>query len=139
MTIAAADQGTGATIAFTTSSFAANITKIGGFEQTRESLEVTQLTSTTSRKFQPADLIDPGEFEVEFYYDPDDQPPISGAVETTTITMPKPSGYTNAATIAGTAFCTSFTTPDLEANKVMVAKAKFKWSGGTGPTFTDHS
>ena len=137
MTIAAADQGTGATIAFTTSSFAANITKIGGFDITRGSIETTHLGTTVSRTFQPEDLIDNGEVEIEGYYDPDTQPPITGPAETITITMPKPAAYSTAATAAGSGFCTSFAHPALEANKVMMFKAKFKWAGTV--TFTDHT
>ena len=135
---AAADQGTGATIVFGTSSFAANITKIGGFEITRDALEVTYLGSTSRRRFQPADLWHPGEFEIEFQYDADLQPPYDQATETVTINFPLISGSAGA-TIAGTAFCTSFTTPDLVANQVMMAKCKVHWSGATGPTFTDHT
>ena len=135
---AAADQGTGATIAFTTSSFSAFLSKIGGFEITRGAMDVTYLGSTTHLRSQPADLSDPGEFEIEGQYDVDLQPPYSGAIETITITLPLLTGSV-AATIAGTGFCTSFTTPDLAHNQVMMFKAKFKWSGATGPTFTDKS
>ena len=129
------DLGTAATIAFTTSSFTAFLTKIGGFEISRPAVDITHLGSTVHLRFMPADLSDPGEFEIEGFYDPDLQAPYTGATETTTITLPRPTG--TGATIAGTACCTSFTTPDLAHNQAMMFKAKFKWTGATGPTFTD--
>lgn len=139
MTIAAADQGTGATIAFGTSSFSAYFTMIGGTEFTREDIEITYLGTTGAKRFAPADLYDPGEFDVEFQYDADSQLPYTAAPETVTITFPLITGYNTGATLAGTAYVKSFSTPELRANQLMVAKGKIRWSGATAPAFTDHT
>ena len=48
------DTGNTATLAFGTSSFVANITKIGGTTQTRERLEDTILTTTSRKQYVPA-------------------------------------------------------------------------------------
>ena len=134
-------SGTGqsSTVAFGTSGFSGNIHVIGGTEMSRDSISDSNLTTTTFETSIPADLVEPGEFQVEFEYDPNTQPPISGVAETITVTSPVPSGSSNAATLAGTGYCTKFGTPSLQKNTLMMATATIKWDGKTGPAFTDAS
>lgn len=106
-----ASLGFGTAITFS-SGFCAEITdvKIGGLS--REAIDVTNFGSTGGYKeFVPSSLIDSGELEVELIYDTDTAPPISGAVETVTITFPLKSGETTAATMA----CNGFLTDSEEA------------------------
>ena len=130
--------GNTATIAFGTSSFTGSITKIGGFEQSREVLDSSVLSLAVGAEMLKVagDLIEPGEFEVELFYDVDLQPPIIAAAETITVTM-KNSGPTNPANIAGTGFVSKWSSPDIEINSLMVATLTVQWDGATGPTFTD--
>jgi hypothetical protein len=131
------DVGNGATIAFGTSSFTAGFTMIGGTEQERAKLEITVLATTGKKLFMPDDLYDPGGFDLEFFFDPNEQPPISGAIETVTITFPIPSGGMTGATLAGTAFCGKWKAGDCKPGEPMRATARIEWTGATGPTWTD--
>lgn len=133
----AVDVGNGATIAFGTSSFTAAFTMIGGTEQERAEIEITDLSHTTKKRFMPDDLYDPGGFDVEFFFDPNSDAPISGAVETVTITHPIPSGGMTGATLAGTAFVSKWKSGDCKPGEMMRATARIKWTGATGPTWTD--
>lgn len=69
------DTGHTTTIAFATSSFTAPMILIGSSEMTRPSLDKSHLGTTNYRSFKPGDLVDAGEFDIEFFYDPDEQPP----------------------------------------------------------------
>lgn len=134
-----ADTGNGATITFGTSSFTAQFHMIGGTTQTRPMLNVSHLTTSAKELFVVGDLYDPGEFEAEFWFNPNDQPPIGGAAETVTITFPIPSGSSNGATLAGTGAVSSWTSGQCRNNEVMNARVTVKWTGATGPTWTDAS
>lgn len=135
-----ATQGTTAAIAFGTSSFTASIVRIGGSTNTREVLDDTDLTSGTFKTSQPGKKVKPGPQTFDFWYDADDQPPITGVVETVTITYPiMTPGNTTNATKAGTAYISEWTEPDLENDGLQRATATIEWSGGTGPTYTDES
>lgn len=121
--------GHGSTFALTTSAFAAKYRSIGGFTQTREVLDASYLGTTDYREKEPGDLVDAGEFEGEFFYDTDTQPPILGGKETGTLTLP------DGAIVAGSCFCSSWTHPELITDQLMVATATFVWADG--PSFTD--
>lgn len=130
-----ADTGNSATIVFGTSGFVAYYNKIGGTKQTREKLRDSHLGTTNYHTYMPSDLAEPGEFEAEFQYDPQSQPPLLNAPETVTITYPVPSGLTNGATLSGTGFLTERTSPDLANGEIMVGGYVFAWDGKTEPTF----
>lgn len=128
--MAGIQTGHGATITFGTSSFTGSITAIGGFTTTREALDTSHLGTSTYRTFTPGDLIDAGEFEVTLLYDADEQPPISGAAETVTITLPDSNPASGGgATIAGSAFVTQFTTPEIATDQLLTASFTVKWAG----------
>ncbi len=107
-----ADIGTGATITFATSAFAANIMSINGGPVTRESIDTSHLGSTAARSFIPGDLHDPGEIELEFQFDTEDPntnpPPYDQAAETVTIKFPLATGDSVPAQVSFTAFVTAF-------------------------------
>lgn len=132
------DTGNTATIAFGTSSFVGNYTRIGGTEQTREALEDTVLATTSRKSYCPDDLVEPGEFECELLWNPSYSvfPPISGAVETITITYPVKAGQSAGGTLAGTGFLIAAKGPDLVNGALMRNTYKVKWDGKTGPTYT---
>jgi len=129
------DIGTGASIAFGTSSFTANITSItpvSGAE--RPAIDTTHLGTTTARTFVPGDLVNWGELEVELQFDIDDRPPIDQVAETITITFPLSALGATAATLAGTGFMTNFGA-EVPLEELMSGSYTVKWSGNL--TWTD--
>lgn len=122
------DVGTGTTIAFGTSSWSANILGITGDGASRPAIDTSHMGTSADRTFMPGDLTDNGSVGLEFQFDPDEDPPISAAAETITITFPIPSGLTSGATAVFTGFMTdwSFGVP-LE--ELMTGSATLKVSG----------
>ena len=123
-----ADVGTGITISFGTSSFSAEFLNVSQSGITRVAIPTSHLGTTSRHTFMPGDLVDEGEFTAEFAFNPNNQPPISGAAETITITFPVPSGSSNSATAAFSGFCTGWEwTGSLEEK--MTANLTIKISG----------
>lgn len=132
-----ADTPTGITAVFGTSGFSASISAVNLNGMERPAIDVTHLGSTTYREFIPGDLSNPGQVEMTFWFDPDAQPPIGGAVETLTITWPLPTGGITAATLAGTGFTTSWSADASGGDEsAMSGEMTFQFDGGTGPTWT---
>ena len=130
-----ADVGTGVTIAFGTSGFAASLTSIS-VSMERGSIDTTNTATTVARTFMPTDLIDPGEITFDLQFDPDVEPPIKAVAETITITWPLPSGQSTAGTFACSGFMTAWeATGPLE--ELMTGTATCKLSGDY--TWTDSS
>ena len=132
-----ADTGHGATITFGTSGFSANVTNITFDEMVRPVVPTSHLATSTYDTSIPGDLVDPGGFTATLQYDPDEQPPITGAAETITVTYPIPAGMSNGATIQVSGFVDSFTQPELVSNTLMEATYHIKFAGT--PTFADAS
>lgn len=130
------DVGTGTTIVFGTSSFTAELLSVNGNDVTREDIDATHMGSTGYREFNPARLVDGGSIEMEFGFDPDDQPPVTGVAETITITFPLPSGGATAATFVFTGYINAWSWgAPLEEN--MTGTATIKVDGkGTAPAWT---
>lgn len=132
--MAATDVTTGATVVFGTSGFSAEILSIGLPSVSRGSIDTTNLATTNARTYQPVDLVDWGELELEMNFDADAEPPMDGAAETITITFPTPAGGIGGATIAGSGFFVGFTLTAPTEEK-MTATATIKWTGDL--TWTD--
>lgn len=132
-----ANSGHGVTITFS-SGFMAEITNVNHSGISRAPLEITHSGSTV-KTFMPADLIDNGEVVVALLFNPNSEPPIASAAESTTITFPVPAGSTNGATIAGSMFMTGFTytVPAAQEEAIMTATATLKAAGAL--TWTDAS
>ena len=133
-----ADTGNGTTLSFATSGFSANIYSISGASFARDSLETTHLGTTAFKEYVPDDLVEPGEFEIEFEWNQSFStfPPISTAAETITVTYPLRTGETTNATLAGTGFLTASTGPNVTNGEIMRGSATVKFDGATGPTYT---
>jgi len=123
------DVGTDTRIAFATSGFTADLLSLGGADITREVVETTHMETATWRTYMPGDLTDPGSSDMEIAFDPDDQPPITGAVETITITFPVPAGMTNGATRACSGFVSNWSWGPLTIDERMTASITIKWTG----------
>jgi len=126
--------GNASTIAFGTSSFSANVTSIGGTEQTVPSVNTSHLGTTTQETYIKGDLTEPGEFEIEFQWDPafTTFPPISAVAETITITFQTTGG----GTLAGTGFMTAVTGPTAANNELLMGSATIKWDGQTDVAYS---
>ncbi|MDZ7809202.1 MAG: hypothetical protein U5L11_02485 [Arhodomonas sp.] len=100
-----ADEGTGATIAFGTSTFSADITSINHDDISRVIHDYSHLGTTGNRRKKPGDLVDQSGVTVGMQFDTNKRPPISSAPETITISIPN-DDFANMATLAGRASST---------------------------------
>ena len=135
-----ATTGHGATISFGTSGFTAQFTSIGSGSSERESIETTHLgtgrdsanNNVSYKTFQPSDLVDNGEKELEFYYDPDEAVPsvmITKAVETITMTYPIKPGASSGGAEVFDGFVTNYSRPTMVSGDLMTATCTVKVSG----------
>lgn len=97
------DLGTGITITFGTSGFAAEITSVSMDDISREVIDTSHLGTTPagageigSRTFLAGKLSNPGMLNIEGHHDADLTPPIEAAAEVITITFPLGTGETTA-------------------------------------------
>ena len=105
----------GATVAFGTTSYSAKITDIDGAEPTRSAIDTSHLGLTAYdtgvsafRTFIPGGFIDGGELSLDLVWDMGDEPPISQAAETITITFVGTSGGVADGSLAFSGFVTSY-------------------------------
>ena len=104
------DVGQGVTLTFGTSSHETNlnVTGITWSGISRGAVEITDLSDTTSRKFMPTDLYDPGELSVSGFFEAAKYasgPIYAAAAETVTVTFPAhPTNGAGADTFAASMF-----------------------------------
>ncbi len=132
----AIDTGHGATISFGTQGGTWRATRITPSAESRPAIDASHLGTTGYREFLPGDLINAGEFVVEFQFQGNQGLPTRTTAETVTITHALASGEATAATIAGTAFVTEAKYPDLNTDELKKGSFTVKWDGYTGPTYT---
>jgi hypothetical protein len=138
MPAATKDTGHGAAITLATSALTYKWRKIGAVEQSREKVEDTDLSNTNYKSYLPGDVAEPGEFEVEFCFNPATALPSAlAAPETVTITGPTPPGGASGAALTGTGFITKITaSPEFTTNGLQIGKMTIAFDGKTGPTHT---
>lgn len=122
-----------------TSALAFPLTKIGEWQTTRGKLESSSLATTDFKEYEPDDLSEPGEVDVEGHFQGGTaiEGKIKSAAETITITYPKTDATsTAAANLAGTGFLTMIGLPELVNGSLMKAKFKIAFDGKTGPAYT---
>lgn len=83
----ARDLGTGITLTAPTSSWTCQITSLDPADWTRAAIKTSHMATTTGHTYVPGDLVDYGSVNVEFWYDPEIEPPIDGVAETWCITF----------------------------------------------------
>jgi hypothetical protein len=134
------DTGNGAVITFGTSGFTADFTMVGEVAQELAKIETSHLGTVDVKEYMPGDLSEPGEFDAELEFDPEDNLPPLGTIETITITWPL-SDSTNSveAALAGTGFIRKRSTPQLKNGELQSAKVTIAFDGLTGPAFTPES
>lgn len=105
------DVGTGTTVTFGTSSFAAEITGLTLNDITIAKINTHHMGTTGAITKRSARLYDPGSITLDLHLDPDDpdtSAPFDGTEETVTITFPVPTGKSSGATLAATAAMGAF-------------------------------
>ena len=132
--------GSGASVTFGTSSFTGAIRQISEMDVEIEIVDSTVLGIAAADEAIciPGDNPDPSEVTVTTRFAGAQAQPALRVVETITITLPKESSASNtAASLAGTGFITAFRkTPNLQRNQLNEGMIRFKFDGGTGPTYT---
>ena len=111
---AAVDIGTGATVTFTTSSWAANITALRHTGIERVAVQTSHLGTTNWHTKIGGDLTNPGQLEIDYQMSTASSattgvklPPITGGKVAETVTIEFPATTATGMTIAGSAFVTS--------------------------------
>ena len=129
----------GASVSFGTSALTGKITSISQVEQSREALDITDLSVSANnpKLYMPADIYEPGTFDIEFLYAADQGlPDITAVAETITITWPKATSAGAAATFAGSGFIQSRSTAAASVGEVMKINCTVQFDGETEPTYT---
>lgn len=130
-----ADEGSGATVTFGTSAFAASFVSITPDSITREALPTGHLGTTGGESYIPSDGYEPGGVTLQIQHDPDVQPAFAGVKETVTITYPVPSGKNVGATLVSSGFVDDYQPGSAERKSIMEASVHVKFSGDL--TFND--
>jgi len=138
MATAKPDTGHGATLTFGSTAFTGQIRGVPkNLTKSIPVVNISHLGTSGQEETMPGDLEALDEIEVDVLFAAVTGLPVSGTVETITITFPlQASGATTAANIAGTGFIRSITYPPFQTNSEMIAKIIFKYDGNTGPTYT---
>jgi len=127
--------GFGVSITFHTGFFAM-ITNVDWDGIERPSIDISNNSIATSggsgiagaKLYTPGIIYDPGKLTVELLFDPNTAPPITGAVESITVTLPKTAGQTAGATWVADGFMESFKYGAPMEDK-MSATAVIKFTG----------
>ena len=131
--------GNKGTIALGTSAISFPFTKISEWQATRGKLESSSLATVDFKEYEPDDLSEPGEVDVEGWFEGKDEfeGKIKGVAETITVTYPKTDIASSAgASLAGTGFLTMIGLPEMVNGTLMKAKFKVAFDGKTGPAYT---
>lgn len=129
-------QGYGITITFA-SGFLAKILDVDGPESSRGDIDTTHALSTNGwMTFQPSDLKNAGEIDVDIIYNPNTAVPIASPAETVTINYPIQPGGSTGATDSCSGYLKKFK-PKSPVGDKMTARVTIKFSGQ--PTLTPGS
>lgn len=130
--VTAPDTGTGATVAFATTSFAAQILDIAAPNESRPDVDTTHLNST-ARTSMPGDLVDPGTMTLEVAFNPDSAVPINQPAENITITWDLRSGDSTASSWQFTGYVTE-SSPAVPLEERMTATITIRVTGAIAKT-----
>ena len=106
---------------------------------TMEKVDASCISTEGFMRYIPADVIDPGDIQLEAIFDAADQDVSSviGEVQEITITFPKTIETSTAgATLIGTGFVSANQLPSMALNELMVLSLTFSFDGDEGPTYT---
>ena len=147
--MAAPDTGNTATVAFGTTNFAVDITRIGSFEMDMPILNASHLGTTVNELYAQGDIVSLDPIEMDFWFDPafgteTVKPPIATtkeaavAPEVITITWPVQTGDSTGLILAGTGFLNHCTLSELVNNTLQAASLSVQFLGGASdPSWTN--
>ena len=131
--------GNKTTIAWTSGGYTLRVESIVIGNRTLEALDDSTLETSSFMAKCPADLADAGTVTVVARFDSNaaSRPLPDGSVDTVTITFPTESGFSDGATLVGTAFTTAAGGVDSIANNtIMNTTIEITWDGATPPAYT---
>lgn len=132
--------GTGSSITFSSSNFVGTYREIGEMDKEIQVVDSTTLNIATGDEAIsiPGDNPDLSEVTCITRFQGAQTLPAVGTVETITITLRKETAASSAAAnLAGTGFITAVRMlPNLQRNQLNTGMIRFKFDGGTGPTYT---
>jgi hypothetical protein len=126
-------NGTGTTITFGTSSYAAVLLDVKINDISVKEIDISNMGSTDYEEMEFGLLKALPSLDLEVIFDPDDIP-VLGVSETVTLTFPVPSGGSTGATYAGTAAVTAFEVGIPLEDKI-TANITVKFDGQTAPVW----
>lgn len=129
-------EGSGASIAFGTSTFVANVTSINHDDISRVIHDVSHLGTTGNRRKKPGKLVDQAGLTLAMQFDANVRPPITAVAETITISIPHDTYAVNA-TLVGKGFIDSWSFGDVAEGNIMTGEFHVTWTGTSGPTWTN--
>ncbi len=122
-------EGTGATIAFGTSTYASDLITFTLPEQMRAVIDTTHLGTTIAKTHKPAKLKDVGAISCEFDHNPAAADLLLNALETITIAYPLLSGQSTAAKLQFSGFIEKQGGEDFKVDARLLTKISIKVSG----------
>jgi hypothetical protein len=124
------DEGAGATLLFSATSYTAEIVSMNPSGRSRVAIDTTHLASTANTHIR-GDLIEPGELEVVMHYQPDNPPNISTTVtqDTYQITFPLWGTQTTGAKETFVGFVQNIDGPNIAVGEKMEVTVTIKMSG----------
>ena len=120
-----ARTGTGTTMTFTGGFTCKVIDSLDPFSQSLGVIDANRMDTTNYMEKLAEDFIDLGEMSFTIEYEPDENPPALGVVDTVSI---NPKGLGAGSLIEGTGFFTAFN-PTLPVNGKMTAQVTWMWNG----------
>ncbi len=122
-------EGTGASIAFATSAFAADLISLTLPEKARAEMETTHLGTLSAKTYKAAKLKDVGTITCEFDHDPDEIALIEQAEEEITITYPLRPGEATAAKLVFNGFATQEGGEEFKVDTLLRTKVTIRVNG----------
>lgn len=122
-------EGTGASIAFASSTFTADLISLTLPERAREVIETTHLGTLVSKTFKPAKLQNPGTISCEFDHVPEAQNLVLNSIEQITINYPLQAGQTSPTRLVFQGFVTQMGGEEMKVDSRMTTKVTIQVSG----------
>jgi hypothetical protein len=122
-------EGTGASIAFGSSLFSADLISLTLPESTREVIDTTHLGTTAAKTKKPAKLINVGEISCEFDHDPSQLNLTQRDPEQITIRYPLLTGQATPTTLVFNGFVSSQGGEEMKVDQRMMTKVTIVVNG----------
>jgi hypothetical protein len=122
-------EGTGASIAFGSSTFTSDLISLTLPEKAREMLDTTHLGTLVAKTYKPAKLKNVGTISCEFDHNPQADDLVDNAIETITIRYPLLSGQSSPTILTFQGFVTQQGGEEFKVDAKMTTKVTIQVSG----------